>query len=344
MNLIGQSPAHWSAAHKTTHIQDNPHTRLGEADKIVARWIMSLNRPPPSSAYTVFGLQTEAEPIAAGLHVVATPIGNLRDISLRALATLSAADLILAEDTRVTRVLLAHYGITTPLWAYHEHNAAEMRPKVMALLEKGQCLALVSDAGTPLVSDPGYKLVEGAIESGFAVTAIPGASAVLTALVVAGLPTDRFFFEGFLPNKSSARQTRLSELATIPGTLVFFESPHRLQAMLTDAGHILGNRQAAVARELTKFFETVRRGSLAELAARYESEPTPKGEIVVLIGPPSDEKITNTDEAIDALLVHHLGKLSIKDAASVVAEETGMPRRIVYARAVALARNSDADQ
>lgn len=301
-----------------------------------------MNSPsaPSSSAYTVFGLQSEAEPIAPGLHVVATPIGNLRDISLRALATLSAADLILAEDTRVTRVLLAHYGITTPLWAYHEHNAAEMRPKVLKLLEKGQALALVSDAGTPLVSDPGYKLVEGAIENGYAVTAIPGASAILTALVVAGLPTDRFFFEGFLPNKSSARQTRLSELAAIPGTLVFFESPHRLQAMLKDAGHILGNRQAAVARELTKFFETVRRGRLSDLLALYENEPTPKGEIVVLIGPPDAEQKPQNDDAVDQLLLRHMAQLSLKDAASVVADETGIPRRIVYARAVALARSA----
>lgn len=301
-----------------------------------------MNSPsaPSSSAYTVFGLQSEAEPIAPGLHVVATPIGNLRDISLRALATLSAADLILAEDTRVTRVLLAHYGITTPLWAYHEHNAAEMRPKVLKLSEKGQALALVSDAGTPLVSDPGYKLVEGAIENGYAVTAIPGASAILTALVVAGLPTDRFFFEGFLPNKSSARQTRLSELAAIPGTLVFFESPHRLQAMLKDAGHILGNRQAAVARELTKFFETVRRGRLSDLLALYENEPTPKGEIVVLIGPPDAEQKPQNDDAVDQLLLRHMTQLSLKDAASVVADETGIPRRIVYARAVALARSA----
>ena len=300
-----------------------------------------MNSPsaPSSSAYTVFGLQSEAEPIAPGLHVVATPIGNLRDISLRALATLSAADLILAEDTRVTRVLLAHYGITTPLWAYHEHNAAEMRPKVLKLLEKGQALALVSDAGTPLVSDPGYKLVEGAIENGYAVTAIPGASAILTALVVAGLPTDRFFFEGFLPNKSSARQTRLSELASIPGTLVFFESPHRLQAMLKDASHILGNRPAAVARELTKFFETVRRGRLSDLVALYEKEATPKGEIVVLIGPPDAEQQSHNDDAVDQLLQRHMAQLSLKDAASVVAEETGIPRRIVYARAVALARS-----
>lgn len=301
-----------------------------------------MNSPsaPSSSAYTVFGLQSEAEPIAPGLHVVATPIGNLRDISLRALATLSAADLILAEDTRVTRVLLAHYGITTPLWAYHEHNAAEMRPKVLKLLEKGQALALVSDAGTPLVSDPGYKLVEGAIENGYPVTAIPGASAILTALVVAGLPTDRFFFEGFLPNKSSARQTRLSELSAIPGTLVFFESPHRLQAMLKDAGHILGNRQAAVARELTKFFETVRRGRLSDLLALYENEATPKGEIVVLIGPPDAEQKPQNDDAVDQLLLRHMAQLSLKDAASVVADETGIPRRIVYARAVALARSA----
>lgn len=308
----------------------------------MARWLMNSPASPSSTSYTVFGLQTEAEPIAPGLHVVATPIGNLRDISLRALATLSAADLILAEDTRVTRILLAHYGITTPLAAYHEHNAAEMRPKVLKLLEKGQALALVSDAGTPLVSDPGYKLVEGAIEHGYAVTAIPGASAILTALVVAGLPTDRFFFEGFLPNKSSARQTRLSELTTIPGTLVFFESPHRLQAMLGDARHILGDRPAAVARELTKFFETVRRGPLSDLFEIYENEPTPKGEIVVLIGPPGADDKPKDEAAVDQLLTERMAQLSIKDAASVVAEETGIPRRIVYARAVALAGKSDA--
>ena len=303
---------------------------------------MSHTHPPSSAAYTVFGLQTEAEPLAAGLHVVATPIGNLRDISLRALATLSAAHLILAEDTRVTRILLAHYGITTPLWAYHEHNAAEMRPKVLALLAQGQALALVSDAGTPLVSDPGYKLVEAAIEAGHAVRAVPGASAVLTALVVAGLPTDRFFFEGFLPNKSAARQTRLSELASIPGTLVFFESPHRLQAMLKDAQTILGNRPAAVARELTKFFETVRRGPLNDLAALYEHEAKPKGEIVVLIGPAHPDEAPPRDENLDALLTQELSKRSLKDAASVVAEQTGLPRRLVYARAIALSRSDEA--
>jgi len=290
------------------------------------------------SSYTLLGLEAEAEPIAPGLHVVATPIGNLRDISLRALSTLSAADLILAEDTRVTKVLLAHYGITTPLMAYHEHNAAEMRPKIMERLARGQALALVSDAGTPLVSDPGYKLVESVVAEGLSVTPIPGASAVLTALVVAGLPTDRFFFEGFLPSKTTARKERLQVLSVIPGTLVFFESPHRLVDMLNDAHAMLGPRPAAVARELTKYFETVRRGTLPELAALYGSENKPKGEIVVLIGPPQQEAFVIDESDLDARLRQHLSHLSVKDAVDVTVQETGQPRRQIYARAVALAR------
>ena len=185
-----------------------------------------------NAGYTAFGLRAEAEPIAPGLHVVATPIGNLRDISFRALATLAAADAVIAEDTRVTGVLLAHYGISTPLVAYHEHNAKVMRPHLIARLEAGAALALVSDAGTPLVSDPGFKLVHEALAAGVKVTSIPGASAVLAALVVAGLPTDRFFFEGFLPHKSGPRRARLAELARIPGTLVFFESPRRIAETL----------------------------------------------------------------------------------------------------------------
>jgi 16S rRNA (cytidine1402-2'-O)-methyltransferase len=237
---------------------------------------------------------------------------------------------------------LAHYGITTPMIAYHEHNAAEMRPKILARLAAGEALALISDAGTPLVSDPGYKLVEAAIEEGFHVTSLPGPSAVLAALVVSGLPTDRFFFEGFLPPKSSARQERLSALAAIPGTLVFFESPRRVAAMLADAAAILGNRSAAVARELTKFYETVRRGTLNSLSDAYGSEDTPKGEIVVLIGPPVAAPVDADDDInLDRLLTRHLGTLSIKDAASVVAEETGLPRRRVYARAIALSRIED---
>lgn len=301
-----------------------------------------MTNPSGGSSYTAFGVKAEAQSIAPGLHVVATPIGNLGDITFRALRTLAAAKAVLAEDTRVSRHLLAHYGITTPMIAYHEHNAAEMRPKILARLAAGEALALISDAGTPLVSDPGYKLVEAAIEEGFHVTSLPGPSAVLAALVVSGLPTDRFFFEGFLPPKSSARQERLSALAAIPGTLVFFESPRRVAAMLADAAAILGNRSAAVARELTKFYETVRRGTLNSLSDAYGSEDTPKGEIVVLIGPPVAAPVDADDDInLDRLLTRHLGTLSIKDAASVVAEETGLPRRRVYARAIALSRIED---
>ncbi len=290
------------------------------------------------STYTAFGLRAEAEPIAAGLHVVATPIGNLGDMSFRALSTLASADAILAEDTRVSRKLLAHYGITTPLVAYHEHNAAEMRPKIMARLKAGEKLALISDAGTPLVSDPGFKLVESALDEGISVTPVPGASAVLAALVAAGLPTDRFFFEGFLPPKSAARSERLEKLAAIPGTLVFFESPRRVAEMLDDAARIFGARKAAVARELTKLFETVKRGTLPELAQLYTEMDTPKGEIVVLIGPPLDDAPSVDTQDLDELLRKHLAHLSVKDATAVVVADTGLPKRQVYARAVALAR------
>lgn len=290
-----------------------------------------------TSTFTAFGLVAEAEPLAPGLHIVATPIGNLADISLRALATLAAANVVVAEDTRVTKVLLAHYGITTPLVAYHEHNAAEMRPRLLARLAQGEALALVSDAGTPLVSDPGFRLVGSALEAGYAVTAIPGASAVLAALVVAGLPSSRFFFEGFLPVRSAARRQRIAELAAVPGTLVFFESPRRVAECLADLAAVLGARDAAVARELTKLYEAVRRGSLTDLAVTYAAEPAPRGEIVLLVGPPSDAVPALDDDALDARLRDALRTLSVKDAAAVVAGETGQPRRKVYARAVSLA-------
>ena len=301
--------------------------------------LRSTNRPPGRgpSAFTAFGIRAEATSIVPGLHVVATPIGNLGDISFRALGTLAAANAILAEDTRVTKTLLAHYGITTPLLAYHEHNAEEMRPRVLAKLGEGQALALVSDAGTPLVSDPGYKLVEAALEAGHQVTTVPGASAVLAALVVAGLPTDRFFFEGFLPPRSAARRERLEIFRAIPGTLVFFELPRRVAEMLADAAEVLGPRPAAVARELTKFFETVRRGTVETLAAEFASEATPKGEIVVLIGPPTPQtEPANKDDDVDARLRIHLANLSLKDAVDVVAQETNVVRKRVYARAVEL--------
>jgi 16S rRNA (cytidine1402-2'-O)-methyltransferase len=287
--------------------------------------------------FTAFGLQAEAVKLAPGLHVVATPIGNLADISLRALSTLAAADAVIAEDTRVTKVLLAHYGIATPLVAYHEHNAAVMRPHLLARLAHGAALALVSDAGTPLISDPGYKLVAGALADGLPVTSVPGASAVLTALVVAGLPTDRFFFEGFLPPKSAARRERIGALAAIPGTLVFFESPQRVAETLKDLAEVLGPREAALARELTKVFETVRRGALPELAAAFAAEPPPKGEIVLLVGPPAEGATQIDAEELDRRLGKALETLSVKEAAIVVAIDTGQPRRKIYARAVELA-------
>ena len=293
--------------------------------------------PAGPSGFTAFGLRAEAETIRPGLHVVATPIGNLRDISFRALGTLAAADAVIAEDTRVTRILLAHYGISTPMVAYHEHNAAVMRPHLVARLKEGASLALVSDAGTPLVSDPGFKLVSDVLAEGIAVFPVPGPSAVLAALVVAGLPTDRFFFEGFLPPRSAARRQRIAELAPIPGTLVFFESARRVAETLADLAAVLGDRPAALARELTKHFETVRRGPLPELAAMLESEDPPKGEIVLLVGPPTEGAAEASAEDVDSRLRTALLTLSVKDAASVVSADTGQPRRKIYARAVELA-------
>ncbi len=300
---------------------------------------MSEPRPAPSPdarAFTAFGARVPAGPLAPGLHVVATPIGNLGDVSLRALATLAGADLVLAEDTRVTKTLLAHYGIATPLFPYHEHNADQVRPQLLARLAGGAALALVSDAGTPLVSDPGFRLVGDALARGLDVKALPGASAVLAALVVAGLPTDRFFFEGFLPAKSGARRQRIAELAAVPGTLVFFESPRRVAAALEDLAAVLGEREAAMARELTKMFETVRRGALPALAAAIAGEEPPRGEVVLLVGPPGAVVALDGD-ALDVKIRAALATLSVKDAASVVSADTGQPRRKVYARAVELA-------
>ena len=306
----------------------------------------SKRRTPPATragVFTAFGLAAEAEPLAPGLYVVATPIGNLKDVSFRALNVLAAADAVLAEDTRVTKTLLAHYGITTPLLAYHEHSNAAVRERVIHRLKEGQALALVSDAGTPLVSDPGYKLVQAAIAGGVPVTPIPGPSAILTALVVSGLPTDRFFFEGFLPPRSGARRARLAALAQIPGTLMLFEGPHRLPEMLADAAAVLGERPAVVARELTKLFETVRRGSLPQLAEEFAKEGPPKGEIVVLIGEAAERQGEEIDAEVDEKLVAALRRHSIKDAAALVADETGRPKREVYARALSLAKASGGD-
>ncbi len=222
-----------------------------------------------SRGFFLSGQLSEAAKLASGLFVVATPIGNLGDITVRALQALAGADLIACEDTRVTRKLLDHYGIATPLTPYHEHNAAAARPKLLAALAQGKAVALVSDAGTPLISDPGYKLVRAAREAGYPVVPLPGASSVLAALATAGLPTDRFFFEGFLPAKSAQRRARLAELDRMPATLVLFETGPRLAAALADLAETFGPREGAICRELTKFFEEVRRGDLESLAAHY---------------------------------------------------------------------------
>ena len=279
-----------------------------------------------------------AEParLAPGLYVVATPIGNLRDITLRALEVLGAANLVLCEDTRVTKKLFERHNLSSKLLAYHDHNAASVRPRVLEALANGSAVALVSDAGTPLVSDPGFKLVEAAVEAGHRVFPIPGASAALAALVSAGLPTDRFFFEGFLPPKSGARKTRLSELRVIPATLIFYESGPRLAESLADMSATLGARNAAVCRELTKAFEEVRRSTLAELASHYEKAGAPKGEIVVVVAPPGEEAPLDGAD-LDAKIKAALKKLSLKDTAVAIAAETGIPRKEIYARALTLA-------
>ncbi|MEE8499805.1 MAG: 16S rRNA (cytidine(1402)-2'-O)-methyltransferase [Kiloniellales bacterium] len=286
----------------------------------------------------------EAGPLAPGLYLVATPIGNLADISLRALDVLARADLIACEDTRTSRKLLGAHGIQGALTAYHEHNAARVRPRLMERLKCGAAVALVSDAGTPLVSDPGYKLVEAAIAEGVAVTAIPGASAGLTALSVSGLPTDRFFFAGFLPAKAGARRRVLAELAPLGASLVFYESARRLPAALAQMAEVLGPRPAAVARELTKLHEEVRRGALPELAEHYRTAGPPKGEVVVVVGPPQEGPSPLAAEDLDARLRAALAGTSLRDAVAAVAAASGLPRKRVYARALELAGESDHDR
>jgi len=293
--------------------------------------------------YTLAGQAIEAPRLAAGLYLVATPIGNLRDITLRALEMLAAADLVACEDTRVTRKLFDHYGLSAPLMPYHDHNAETARPKILARIAAGDAVALVSDAGTPLISDPGFKLVRDATAAGLAVTAAPGASAVLMALTVAGLPTDRFFFEGFLPSRSAARRTRIAELARIPATLVLYESGPRLGDALGDLAQGLGARAAAVCRELTKLHEEVRRGTLETLARDYAAGAETRGEIAIVIAPP-DAPAPSGVEEVDALLRAALARVSLKDAVAEVAAATGEQRRAVYSRALELTKTNAAPE
>lgn len=272
--------------------------------------------------------------LGPGLHVVATPIGHLGDLSPRALATMTDADLLACEDTRETGKLLARHGVRRPLLAYHEHNAATMRPRLLAALTAGGSVALVSDAGTPLVSDPGYRLVRAAIDAGVPVLAVPGPSACLAALTVSGLPSDRFLVAGFLPAKATARRQALAELASVPATLIAFETAPRLASCLADMAAVLGPRPAAVARELTKRFEEVRRATLDALAAHYAAVGPPKGEIVVVIGPPPAQ--ATPLEAADAALIEALQTRGPSAAAAKVAAATGLARAALYKRALAL--------
>ncbi len=298
---------------------------------------LSMTQESGGRPYSVAGRTMQAPPLAAGLYLVATPIGNLRDVTLRALETLAAADVIACEDTRVTRRLLDHYAISTPLTSYHEHNAAAARPKLIARLGDGAAIALVSDAGTPLISDPGYKLVRAARAARHVVSAIPGPSAVLAALTGAGLPSDRFFFEGFLPARQSQRRARIAELARIPVTLVLFESGPRLAGSLADLAAGLGEREAAICRELTKLHEEIRNDNLAALARAYAAGAESRGEIVIVVAPPTAPDAPDA-AAIDAMIRSALRRASVKDAASEIAETTGLPRRDIYQRALALAK------
>jgi len=277
--------------------------------------------------------------LAVGLHLVATPIGNLGDMTLRGLWVLRNVDRILCEDTRVTARLLARFGIDTPLSAYHDHNADRVRPAVLEMLRRGDRVALVSDAGTPLVSDPGFKLVRAALAENLPVTAAPGPSAALTALILSGLAPEMFLFAGFLPSRSAARRRALGQWTALDATLVFFEGPSRLAAALADMAEILGPRDAAVARELTKRHEEIRRGRLPELAAHYREAGPPRGEVVIVVGPPEPAAPAEAD--IDTRLAELLKTSSLRDAVARLATETGLARRAIYDRALALQRKGE---
>jgi len=278
--------------------------------------------------------QETAAPLAPGLYIVSTPIGNLRDITLRALDVLQAAEHILAEDTRQTRKLCEVYSISSPLSAYHDHNAAARVPDLIERLKAGAKIALVSDAGTPLVSDPGFRLVRAAVEAGIDVWPVPGASALLAGLVKSGLPSNAFHFAGFLPPKSGARQTALSKLSTVQATLVFFETGPRIAKVLADVAKIFGDRPVVLTRELTKRYEEARHGTAEELLGSVQETP-PKGELVLLIGPPNEDTLWSKSQ-IEAALTEQIADVGVKRASTAVAELSGWPKRDVYALALKL--------
>ncbi|TPJ40743.1 16S rRNA (cytidine(1402)-2'-O)-methyltransferase [Mesorhizobium sp. B2-5-13] len=286
-------------------------------------------------SYVVGQAEIAARPLDPALYLVATPIGNLADITLRALETLAAADIVACEDTRVSRVLLDRYGIRRRTTAYHEHNADQAGPKLIAALEAGQSVALISDAGTPLVSDPGYRLVGEALDQGIRVVPIPGPSAPLAALTASGLPSDAFLFAGFLPVKVGQRLSRLEALKAVPATLIFFESPRRLAESLGAMVEALGGeRKAAIGRELTKTYEEMRTGTLQALADHYAAADTPKGEIVVCIGPA--EAKADEPEDIDRLLLSLAAEMPASKAAAEAAKMTGGQKQALYRRLLEL--------
>ena len=292
--------------------------------------------PKTKRGYRVANTFVPARPLEPALYLVATPIGNLGDITLRALETLAGVDVLACEDTRVTRVLLDRFGIASRPFSYHEHNAEEAGPKLLAALDEGKSVALVSDAGTPLVSDPGFRLAQTAIESGYKVVPIPGPSAPLAALVGSGLPSDAFLFAGFLPAREKGRRDRLAELAAAPATLIFFESPHRIGATLAAAADVLGRkRRACVCRELTKTFEEFRRGTLEQLAAYYGDDRAVKGEIVLVVAPPEAGEAPGALE-VDGLLRDLVATMPAAKAAAEAARLTGIARKDLYQRLLEL--------
>lgn len=271
------------------------------------------------------------------LYIIATPIGNMGDISFRAIEILKSVDVVLCEDTRTSSKLLHHYGIDVPKLAYHEHNEKEMRAKVVSMIkEGGKKLALISDAGTPLISDPGYKLIQECVKNDISFTSIPGACACINALVLSGMPSDKFLFAGFLPSKSSARKTAIREIEDITATVIFYETANRLVDSLKDIKEVLGDRNLAVARELTKKFEEVRRGVISELVDFYEKNGEPRGEIVLILEGADKDAIKFSQEDIDELLIKAMKQNSVKDASALVAEKTGVGKRDLYQRALEL--------
>lgn len=290
---------------------------------------------PLPRRYSIGASQFEAENLAPGLYVTATPIGHLGDVTLRALSTMAAVDVLLCEDTRTTAKLLERYGIRTKLMAYHEHNAARVRPAILRALGEGQSIALVSDAGMPLVSDPGYRLVADCVANEIPVTAVPGASAVLTALALSGLPTDRFAFLGFLPTKSGERKKLFTEFMNVKATLIAFESPHRIVDALADVSSMLGGRRVAVSRELTKLHEEVLRGTALEVRDTLSARPSVKGEITLVIAPPEQSTSQASDEEIETAIDAALQSMPAAKAAADIAKRFDLAKKDIYARILA---------